>query len=368
MADKKISALPLKATPVVADETVIVDIDDGLNKKIKLQNLPVTDDLSTALGTKVNAGGDFITGQYTITHDNIDPTAALTLKNKDSSFFSGLGFETDNNNSGFGIFNTGLTIASPIINPGDLAFGLAGNPAGITVITEKSQGFRVVQGGSEVFSVYDGALTSDTIDASTLTIDALTTKTTPVGVDVTPIYNSTTAASENAKLSSIPITTEETTRLTNFQDSLYARYTPTVATNSTSNVLIDSVFIPGDTLSANDVIELKTLFFEKVGTTNTGTFVVFLNTSNTLTGATQIASSNIAVANQYATFYRKYFFGGGLIYLMSLSATNSDVTSTVTAWTSGSYTVSTSYYLLLAVRVANAADTIKSLATQWDRK
>jgi hypothetical protein len=133
-------------------------------------------------------------------------------------------------------------------------------------------------------------------------------------------------------------------------------------------VLIDSVFIPGDTLSANDVIELKTLFFEKVGTTNTGTFVVFLNTSNTLTGATQIASSNIAVANQYATFYRKYFFGGGLIYLMSLSATNSDVTSTVTAWTSGSYTVSTSYYLLLAVRVANAADTIKSLATQWDRK
>jgi hypothetical protein len=93
-----------------------------------------------------------------------------------------------------------------------------------------------------------------------------------------------------------------------------------------------------------------------------------VNTSNTLTGATSITSSSIVTATQYGIFNRKYFLTGGFIYSITVSTTNSDVGAFGSAWITSTFNPTVTNYILLAIRVANAADTIKCLGVQFDRK
>ena len=366
MADKKISALTLKTTPVGNDETVIVDTSTSLNKKVKLKNLPVSSALSTALSSKMNKAGDSVTGEYVITHSDTDPVTAISIQNKNTTYLSALGLVNDVDGNGIAIVNSAASF--PPADPGDVVLGFSGVASGNIFLTDKNTGFKLWQGGVKTLDFNTGILWCRDLNAAPLNINALSTKTTPVNTDEVEIYDVTALACKKSTFSTFPITTAESARLTNFQDSLGVRYTPSAATSSTTNVLIDSYLIPANTLSAQDVIDFKTLILEKVGVTNSGAFQIFVNTSNTLTGATAIVSSIVQAANLYGSLSRKFWLSGGNIYSMSLSSTNSDVTAVGTAWASAAFNPTVNNYILLAIRVTNAADSFRCYANQVDAR
>lgn len=71
-----------------------------------------------------------------------------------------------------------------------------------------------------------------------------------------------------------------------------------------------SVLIPAGTLVANNSIYVRNLLTKTAGST-TSSARIYLNTSNTITGATLLASGqNMTGANYFQRFERNFFFDG----------------------------------------------------------
>lgn len=78
----------------------------------------------------------------------------------------------------------------------------------------------------------------------------------------------------------------------------------------TTNQISASVLIPAGTIVANNSIYIRNLMTKTAGTT-TSTTRVYINTSNTLTGATLMGTGqNMTGANYFQRFERNFFFDG----------------------------------------------------------
>jgi len=137
--------------------------------------------------------------------------------------------------------------------------------------------------------------------------------------------------------------------------------TPVTGGTSLTNSLIKTYLIPANTLGANAFLNIYGLFERVASSTTLGTIscTLFKNTTNSLTGATRIASfaSMNTSARSYATLREMYITGGLLTYSSTGAATASGIPQTNFTDPTTTFNVAVDNYLIFAVQLANASDT-----------
>jgi hypothetical protein len=117
----------------------------------------------------------------------------------------------------------------------------------------------------------------------------------------------------------------------------------------TTNQISASVLIPSGTLVANNTIYIKNLLTNTAGTT-ASTGRIYINTSNSLTGATQIATaSGMSATNYHQRFERNFYFDGTNLFCYSPSnGVSSDlVQGAISLY---SFNPAVNHYLIFAVQ------------------
>jgi hypothetical protein len=117
----------------------------------------------------------------------------------------------------------------------------------------------------------------------------------------------------------------------------------------TINQVSASVRIAGGTLVANNTIYIKSLLTKTAGST-ASTARIYINTSNSLSGATQIATAGSMTSNNYhQRFERNIFFDGTNLNIYSPSnGISHDLTAGVISLYS--FNPANDYYLIFAVQ------------------
>ena len=136
--------------------------------------------------------------------------------------------------------------------------------------------------------------------------------------------------------------------------------TGTIVTGVTTNTITQSISIPANTLAANNTLDVIARF-TKTGSVGSGTYRMYINTTNSITGATLIATLPViaggsVIITQQAT--RTFFYNGTNLTnnVNATSGTNTDMTTSTTTQASISYTSSVAYFLIFAIQLSNGAD------------
>jgi hypothetical protein len=136
--------------------------------------------------------------------------------------------------------------------------------------------------------------------------------------------------------------------------------TGTIVTGTTANTITQSVLIPANTLYRTNTLDILARF-SKTGSVGGGNYRIYINTSNTLTGATLIATlyqiaGGAVITNHQNT--RSFFYDGtnltGNLAATAISVT--DILQTTTTPVSVVYNSANNYYLIFAIQLTNTAD------------
>ena len=111
------------------------------------------------------------------------------------------------------------------------------------------------------------------------------------------------------------IATREWVNANNYRKWLVKDTTPTTAVTGTTSMtqIGSSILIPANTFSANDVMILEGFGLDRLTTFGTVTFILFHNTTNSLTGATGLSVGLMSQYNLTALARRTFEIGGGLL-------------------------------------------------------
>jgi len=119
--------------------------------------------------------------------------------------------------------------------------------------------------------------------------------------------------------------------------------------NSTANTISASILIPGNTLVATKVLQLRSQV-RKIGGTGTSNIRFYINTTNSLVGATQIAQgANMTGSGLMQRVGRDFYITiSSLQCYLPTNPISTDLSSA--SMTNVTYTLSTAYYLIAAVQ------------------
>ena len=119
--------------------------------------------------------------------------------------------------------------------------------------------------------------------------------------------------------------------------------------NSTANTISASILIPANTLVATKVLQLRAQV-RKVGGSGTANIRFYINTTNSLVGATQIAQAqNMTGAGQMQRVQRDFYITiSSLQCYLPTNPIATDVSSG--AMTNVTYTLANAYYLIAAIQ------------------
>jgi len=123
----------------------------------------------------------------------------------------------------------------------------------------------------------------------------------------------------------------------------------TPVNNSTANTISASILIPGSTLVATKVLQLRAQV-RKISGTGTSNIRFYINTTNSLVGATQIGQAqNMTGSGQMQRVARDFYIDTN--FLLCYLPTNPIATDLSSGSSSSiSYTLANAYYLIAAVQ------------------
>jgi len=128
-------------------------------------------------------------------------------------------------------------------------------------------------------------------------------------------------------------------------------------TGVATDTKVKSYLIKAKTLNVNDILNVV---FEvnKVGAVGTGTYKIWKNTSDTLTGATQIATFTTVAGNLTTKMSRQFTLRSNLLYANSFSTSLiSDIISASNSVGNTSFTTTNDNYIIISISLAGATDT-----------
>jgi hypothetical protein len=125
--------------------------------------------------------------------------------------------------------------------------------------------------------------------------------------------------------------------------------------NSTANTISASILIPANTLVATKVLQLRAQV-RKIGGTGTANIRFYINTTNSLVGATQIAQAQNMIGSGLMQRVDRDFYitNSTLQCYLPTNPIATDVSSG--AMTNITYTLATPYYLIAAVQNSTIAE------------
>lgn len=131
-------------------------------------------------------------------------------------------------------------------------------------------------------------------------------------------------------------------------------------TGTTSETLIKTFTFSANELPTDTTLYVETLGYRTGTPTANGTFRLKINTSNTLSGATQIAAWGMGGNTNVHSQNRRRFLitGGNIIGIASGSSLNTDLTTTTTAESINTLDVTAVFYLFVTYTPSNSGDTL----------
>lgn len=143
---------------------------------------------------------------------------------------------------------------------------------------------------------------------------------------------------------------------TKVRDVLLESYTSASVTNTTTETALYSYPIPANTFTTGGLLDISCRVL-KTGTLSSWSFRMYKNTSNSLTGATLIATANSATGASvtYSEFIRKYRLTGGTIkgYNFGVASTF-DFISNANGESSTTFALNVDNWFLFAVQFGTA--------------
>ena len=133
-------------------------------------------------------------------------------------------------------------------------------------------------------------------------------------------------------------------------------------TGDTVETILSSSLISSGTLSATGFIKAYGMF-DKTGTAATAPIKFYVNTSNSLSGAIQVAVLTFPATFLYSPITRVYKLKSSLIssYDFAKSSIGSQAGTTSTQSTSGSFDVSVDNYFISTVQLGSASDSVDQI-------
>lgn len=157
------------------------------------------------------------------------------------------------------------------------------------------------------------------------------------------------------------IATREWVNANNYRKWLVKDTTPTTAvTGTTSRTQIgSSILIPANTFSLEDVMIFERFSFEKTGTAGTCVIKIFVNTTNSLVGAKDIALAQMANTNLFGSGIRIFSIKSGFLSGFSNSfASFIDIAGINNARTNTPFNPAIDNYFFTTVQLGNASDSV----------
>lgn len=132
-------------------------------------------------------------------------------------------------------------------------------------------------------------------------------------------------------------------------------------TSSLTPIILDSLFIPANTVKTGDVIELRGIF-QKVGTNGGATTKISVNTTNASIG-TQLGTATTGSTQLFINKFMQLCVTptGSYVLDPTVSMLNDEVVSASTAPVAVTIDWSVNQYIILSGQVVNALDTLRSL-------
>jgi len=206
--------------------------------------------------------------------------------------------------------------------------------------------------GSLVYRFYQGGVWGSTSIGGTVPDASPTVK------GIAKLYENLLASNTDGSVHQSALVTEFATKQTNFYKDAS---TSTAVTGTTANTILVSHLIPANTFAVGTVAEVR-CNIQRVGANANATYRMYTNTSNSLTGATQIATFNNTTTGLFSPFKRLFALKtGNLLFGAGASSTllNDEVINT-TAPSSTSFDPTVDNYIIISVIPQNASDSFTS--------
>lgn len=133
----------------------------------------------------------------------------------------------------------------------------------------------------------------------------------------------------------------------------------TAHTGTLSETIVATATINGSTFNTSDV--MKVLYgLNKGATTSGATLRLKINTSNTLTGATTIATFNVTGTASDTILKRNFMLNGGNLYGLNFTSTAfvNDEANNATTYGSTAYNTANTLYLFFTIQLTASADSV----------
>jgi hypothetical protein len=196
-------------------------------------------------------------------------------------------------------------------------------------------------------SVGTGVTNEITYWSGTNTIGSLSTATYPSLTELSYVKGVT---------SSIQTQLNTKQNALNYTPYRYINTTSSTVTGTTAETIMATATISANTFNANDV--MKILYEVGKPTTIVATTLrIKINTSNTLTGATTVATYTMPLANTFALIQRNFLLSGGNLVGYSFTTTAlTDIATATIASTSTAYNTANTLYLFFTLQLGNTGD------------
>lgn len=153
--------------------------------------------------------------------------------------------------------------------------------------------------------------------------------------------------------------------LANVSRNIILDATPSTAVTSTlTETIFKSYFLPANTFSSSTLIKIPSFLISKTGTAGTAIIKIYFNSTNTLSGATQIATYTIAGTTTYVTINRTFILTSGTIKGFSFISGGSltDVTTAGNGFSSAAFDTTTDKYIITSCTLSNSADSVSQFS------
>jgi nitrogen fixation protein len=139
----------------------------------------------------------------------------------------------------------------------------------------------------------------------------------------------------------------------------YLNTTSVTHTGTTALTILATATINGGTFNSNDVMKILYRITKPSGTTGVDFILIHINTSNTLSGAVQVARLDTASAGQYYKMKRDFHLASGNLFGFNFnSSIANDDTSSNNQILSTTYNTANTLYLFFTIQLANAANSV----------
>lgn len=129
----------------------------------------------------------------------------------------------------------------------------------------------------------------------------------------------------------------------------------TAVTGTTTETLSRSLLIPANTFSSNGMLEIIARM-TKTGVVGTSGVKIYKNTSNTLTGATLLATISNSTSSLFAQVIRTFRINSNVITGYQAGTNNTLDYGTTTATSSTTFTTNVDNYIIISITLGSILD------------